>query len=302
MAHPAISRRPGVSAGLPAPRRAARGRRGFLRAAHGLALSVFVLFAAVPFAWMLITSLKQDTDLYNPNNNPFWFNEPITLAHWEYIFTRTPYLRWLLNTAIVGVAVVAITLVLALPAAYGLARFLGRWGEQLGIGIFLVYLVPPTLLFIPMGQVVSALGLQNTLWALILVYPTVTVPFSTWLLMGFLRTIPKDLEEAALIDGCSRLGAFRRVVLPVIVPGIVTVVIFSFTLSAQEFVYALTMVTSSQVKTVSVGVPADMVRGDVFFWGPLMGSAFLASVPVAVLYYRVLDRFIAGFTMAGAFK
>ena len=280
------------------------GRRGktLLKVLHAVALAIFVLFAAVPFVWMLITSLKQDTDLYNAENNPFWFNEPPTLAHWEYIFTRTPYVQWLANTTIVGLAVVAITLLLALPAAYSLARFLGRWGEQLGIGIFLVYLVPPTLLFIPMARIISSLGLQNTLWSLILVYPTVTVPFSIWLLMGFLKTIPRDLEEAALIDGCGRLGAFRRVVLPLVVPGIITVVIFSFTLSAQEFVYALTFVTSTQVKTVSVGVPADMVRGDIFFWGPLMGSAFLASVPVSVLYYLVLDRFISGFTMAGAFK
>ena len=209
----------------------ARRKRLALLVVHRVALAIFVLFAAVPFLWMLITSLKQDTDLYRPENNPFWFNEPPTLAHWEYIFTRTPYLQWVANTVVVGLAVVVITLVLALPAAYSLARFLGRWGEQLGIGIFLVYLVPPTLLFIPMARMVSGLGLQNTLWSLILVYPTVTVPFSIWLLTGFLKTIPRDLEEAALIDGCGRLGAFRRIVLPLMVPGIITVVIFSFTLS-----------------------------------------------------------------------
>ncbi|MBO8140662.1 MAG: carbohydrate ABC transporter permease [Firmicutes bacterium] len=251
---------------------------------------------------MLITAFKRDSDLYNPDNNPFWFNEPPTLEHWAYVFQRTPYLQWLLNTAVVGLAVILITLALALPAAYSLSRLLGRWGERLGIAIFLVYLVPPTLLFIPMARVVSSLGLQNTLWSLIVVYPTITIPFSTWLLMGFFKSIPRDLEEAAMIDGCSRLGALRRVVLPLAVPGIVTVVIFSFTLSAQEFIYALTFVTSTAVKTVSVGVPQDMVRGDIFYWGPLMGSAFLASVPVAVLYYLVLDRFIAGFTTAGAFK
>lgn len=272
------------------------------RAGRVLILAAFVTFTALPFAWMLITAFKRDTDLYNVETNPFWFNEPPTLDHWHYIFARTPFLKWLFNTATVGVAVVIITLLIALPAAYSLSRFLGRWGERLGIGIFLVYLVPPTLLFIPMAQVVSALGIQNTLWSLILVYPTITIPFSTWLLMGFIKSIPRDLEEAALIDGCSRVSAFRRIVMPLVVPGIVTVTIFTFTLSAQEFVYALTFVTSTAVKTVSVGVPSDMVRGDVFFWGPLMGSAFLASVPIAFLYYLVLDRFISGFTTAGAIK
>lgn len=274
----------------------------FGQAGRAAILVFFVTFAATPFAWMLITSFKRDSDLYNVDNNPFWFNEPPSLVHWQYVFGKTPFLKWLLNTTVVGLAVVFVTLLLALPAAYSLSRLLGRWGERLGIGIFLVYLVPPTLLFIPMARVVSSLGIQNTLWSLILVYPTITIPFSTWLLMGFIKSIPRDLEEAALIDGCGRLGAFRRIVMPLVVPGIVTVSIFSFTLSAQEFVYALTFVTSTAVKTVSVGVPSDMVRGDVFYWGPLMGSAFLASVPVAVLYYLVLDRFIAGFTTAGALK
>lgn len=282
--------------------RRAQVRKAAGRAGHAVLVLLFVLFTATPFAWMLITSFKQDSDLYNVNNNPFWFNDPPTLAHWDYIFNRTPYLQWLANTALVGLAVIGITLFLALPAAYSLSRFLGRWGEQLGIGIFLVYLVPPTLLFIPMARVVSTLALQNSLWSLIVVYPTISIPFSTWLLMGFIKSIPKDLEEAALIDGCNRLDAFRRIVLPLTVPGIITVTIFTFTISAQEFVYALTFVTNTAVKTVSVGVPSDMVRGDIFYWGPLMGSAFLASVPVAVLYYFVLDRFIAGFTTAGAFK
>ncbi len=281
---------------------AARRRKSAYATAHVAALLVFVLFAATPFAWMLVTSLKQDTDLYNADNNPFWFNERPTMDHWLYIFTRTPYLRWLANTALVGLAVVGITLVLATPAAYSLARLLGQVGEQLGIAIFLVYLVPPTLLFIPLARVVSSLGLQNTLGSLIVVYPTVTVPFSIWLLVGFFKSVPRDVEEAALIDGCGRFEAVRRVVLPLIVPGLVTVMIFAFTLSAQEFVYALSFVTSVQVKTVSVGVPADMVRGDIFFWGPLMGSAFLASVPIAILYYMVLDRFISSFTLAGAIK
>lgn len=265
-------------------------------------LGVFVILAATPFAWMLITAFKQNSDLYNPLNNPFWFNEAPTLAHWEYVFTKTMYARWVLNTAVVGLGVVLITLLLALPAAYSLARFMGRWGERAGIGIFLVYLVPPTLLFIPMALVVTTLGLQNTLWSLVVVYPTITVPLSIWLLTGFLKSVPRELEEAALVDGCTRLRALWRVVMPLALPGIATVVIFSFTLSAQEFVYALTFVTGIAQKTVSVGVPADMVRGDIFDWGPLMASAFLASVPVAAMYYAVIERFVGSFTVSGAIK
>ncbi|MDR5697605.1 MAG: carbohydrate ABC transporter permease [Armatimonadota bacterium] len=265
-------------------------------------LGLFSVFAAFPFAWMLITAFKRNSDLYNPANNPFWFNEPPTLEHLHYVFTKTMYANWITNTAIVGVAVVVITLLLALPAGYSLSRFLGAHGTRLGIAMFLVYLVPPTLLFIPLARVVSDLGIHNTVWSLIVVYPTITVPFSTWLLMGFFKSIPRELEEQALVDGYGRLGSFLRITLPLAVPGIVAVVIFSFTISAQEFVYALTFVTNTAQKTVSVGVPADMVRGDIFDWGPLMASAFLASVPVAVLYYFVLDKFVSGFTTAGAIR
>ncbi len=269
---------------------------------RGGVLGVFTAFAAFPFAWMLITAFKRNSDLYNPTHNPFWFNERPTLEHLQYVFTKTMYAHWIANTALVGAAVVVITLLLALPAGYSLSRFLGAWGGRLGMAIFLVYLVPPTLLFIPLARVVSELGLANTVWALVAVYPTITVPFATWLLMGFFKSIPRELEEQALVDGYGRLGAFLRVSLPLAVPGIITVVVFSFTLSAQEFVYALTFVTSTAHKTVSVGVPADMVRGDIFDWGPLMASAFLASVPVAALYYVVLDKFVSGFTSAGAIR
>jgi multiple sugar transport system permease protein len=285
------------------PARAGRRWRALLRAAgRWSVLGAFAVFTALPFAWMLITAFKRNSDLYNPAHNPFWFNEPPTLEHLRYVFHNTMYAHWIANTAMVGIAVVILTLLLALPAGYSLSRFLGPWGGRLGISIFLVYLVPPTLLFIPLARVVSELGLQNTVWALIIVYPTITVPFATWLLMGFFKSIPRELEEQALVDGYHRMGAFLRVTLPLAVPGIVAVTIFSFTISAQEFVYALTFVTSTARKTVSVGVPADMVRGDIFDWGPLMASAFLASVPVAVLYYFVLDKFVSGFTTAGAIR
>jgi len=174
-------------------------------------------------------------------------------------------------------------------------------GEQLGIGIFLTYLVPPTVLFIPLSRVVANLGLQDSLWSLVLVYPSFTVPFCTWLMMGFFKAIPRDLEEAAMIDGYSRIGAFFKVVIPISVAGILTVIIFTFTLVTQEFIYALTFITAASNFTVSVGVPTFLVRGDVYFWGSLMGACFIASVPIAFLYNFFLDRFIAGFT-AGAIK
>jgi len=207
----------------------------------------------------------------------------------------------LIGSALVAGVVVIITLLAAVPAAYSLARLTGRWGERLGMGIFLTYLVPPSLLFIPLARVVAELGLQDNLWALVLVYPSFTIPFCTWLLMGFFKTIPGELEEAAMVDGCTRLGALRRIVLPISVAGLLTIVIFAFTLSMQEFVYALTFVSPSAQKTVGIGVPTDLVRGDVFYWGSLMAGALVASVPAAILYSLFLDRFIAGLT-AGAFK
>jgi multiple sugar transport system permease protein len=258
-------------------------------------------FAAFPFVWMAITTFKETTDLYAPANNPFLFNQPPTLEHLHRLFYDTLYGQWLVNTAIVGGIVVVVTLLLSVPAGYALARLTGRWGEQLGIGIFLTYLVPPTLLFIPMSRVVGALGLLDSIWSLAVVYPSFTVPFCTWLMMGFFKTIPRDLEEAAMIDGYSHLGAFLRVILPISVAGMLTVVIFSFTMVMQEFVYALTFITSSSNLTVSVGVPTFLVHGDVYFWGSLMAGCFIASVPIAILYNFFVDRFIAGFTV-GAIK
>lgn len=264
-------------------------------------VTFFVLFCSFPFCWMLITTFKRDADLFNPANNPFIFNTLPTLDHLYALLYDTLFLRYLLNTFLVGAAVVIITLIAAVPAAYSLTRWAGRWGEGLGIGIFLTYLVPPTLLFIPLSRVVAALGLTESIGSLILVYPTFTIPFCTWLLMGFFKSIPKDIEEQALIDGYSRFGAMVRVVLPLSVSGILTVVVFAFTLSMQEFIYALAFISVSAQKTVSIGVPTELVRGDVFRWGPLMAAALIASIPVAVLYSLFLDRFIAGFT-AGAVK
>lgn len=272
-------------------------RRGGLYAL----VASFALFGAFPFYWMVIATFKRDHDLFNPVANPFLFNEPPTLDHLRLLLFDTHFLKYVLNTLCVGLAVVAITLAVAVPAAYSLARWARGWGETLGIGIFLTYLVPPTILFIPLSRFASAMGLQESLWSLILIYPTFTIPFCTWLLMGFFKTIPKDIEEQAMIDGHSRLGAMFWVVLPLGISGLLTVVVFAFTLSMHEFIYALTFISVSAKKTVSIGVPTELVRGDVFQWGPLMAGALLASIPVAVVYTFFLDRFIAGFTM-GAVK
>ena len=272
---------------------------------HRILILGFITFAVFPFYWMVVTTFKQNADLYvgatNVQHNPFIFNRPPTLEHLRTLFGQTLYTTWLFNTLWVGIVVVAVTLLLAVPAGYSLARLTGRWGERLSIGIFLTYLVPSTLLFIPFSRLVSLLGLQNSLWSLVLIYPTFTVPFCTWLLMGFFKSLPREVEESAMVDGCSRLGAMVRMVLPLSVPGLLTVVIFALTLVIQEFVYSLTFISSVQRMTVSVGVPVALVRGDVYYWGSLMAACLITSVPIAMVYNLFLDRFIAGFTV-GAVK
>jgi multiple sugar transport system permease protein len=265
----------------------------------------FMLFAGFPFYWMLLTAFKQNRDLYvgafDLRHIPWIFNDPPTLEHVRLLFGQTEFLRWVGNTLVVVVAVCVITVAVAVPAGYSLARLTGRWGERLGMGIFFTYLIPPTLLFIPFSRVVALLGLQNSLGALILVYPTITIPFCTWLVMGFLRSVPWEIEEQAMIDGYSRLAVIVRVVPRLIVPGILTVVVFTFTLVMQEFVYALTFISSVDRMTVSLGVPIALVRGDVYHWGALMAAALFTSIPLAVVYNLFIDRFIQGFTM-GAVK
>src|SRR5499427_4474398 len=222
-------------------------KRALSTAGHRAIILGFTAFAVFPFYWMVITAFKRNSDLYvgatNTAHNPFIFNAAPTLDHLRILFGRTFFPTWLGNTLTVGVVVVAITLLLAVPAGYSLARLTGRWGERLSIGIFLTYLVPSTLLFIPFSRLVALLGLQNRLAALILIYPTFTVPFCTWLLMGFFKTLPKEVEESAMVDGCSRLNAIRRVVLPLAMPGLLTIVIFAITLTIQELVYSLTFIS-----------------------------------------------------------
>jgi multiple sugar transport system permease protein len=280
---------------------AARARRLAAGGGRAAILVFLVTFLAFPFYWMVITTFKTTQDLHDTSNNPYLFNDPPTLEHLHLLFEQTQYLQWLLNTGLVGLAVVAITLVLAIPAGYALARMTGPWAQTLGIGIFLTYLVPPTILFIPFSRIIASLGLQDSLWSLVLVYPSFTVPFCTWLLMGFYKAIPRDLEDAAMIDGLSRFGAFLKIVMPISIAGILTAVIFAFTLVTQEFIYGLTFITSLRSYTVSVGVPTFLVRGDVYFWGSMMAACLIASVPIAIIYNFFVDRFVAGFT-GGAVK
>jgi multiple sugar transport system permease protein len=264
-------------------------------------VGLFALFASFPFLWAIITMFKTDPDLYNVNNNPFLYNRPPTLAHLRLLFQETPYLTFVRNTVLIGLLVVLITLAFGIPAAYALARLTGRWGSRLGVAIFLVYLVPPTLLFIPLSRMVASMRLQDTIWSLVVIYPTFTIPLSVWLLSGFFKSIPRDVEEQAQVDGYSRVQAFVRTVLPLALPGIFTVVVFAFTLTMHEFIYALAFIASSDHMTISVGVPTNLVRGDVFFWQSLMASAVIIAVPVALVYNFFLDRFVQGFTL-GAVK
>jgi multiple sugar transport system permease protein len=288
-------------ADVPTLQRRARRRRIWGRVGLYTSAALFALFAAFPFTWALISMFKQSQDLYTKENNPFWLNLPPTLEHLRLLFTETNYITFIRNSVIVGLAVTLITLVLALPMAYALARLRLRWGERMGIAVFLVYLIPATLLFIPMTRVINYLGLQESLWSLILVYPTITIPISSWLLMGFFKGIPMDIEEQAQVDGQSRIGAIVRVVLPLMVPGIIAVVVFAFTLSAHEFIYALAFNKSSAVKTIATGVPTELIRGDVFFWQSLQAAVIIVAIPIALVFNAFLDRFVKGFTM-GAVK
>ena len=266
-----------------------------------LPLSPYLFVVLFPFYWMIITTFKRDNDLYNLTGVPFWFKESPTLGHVRLLLYDTMFLTWLKNSLFIGACVVIITLLLGLPAAYALARFRFTGNYAMSTSMFLSYLVPPALLFLPLSQVVRGIGFTDSIWSLILVYPSFTLPFCTWLLMGFVRTVPQEIEESAQIDGCTRFQAFRMIILPVIVPGIITAGIFAFTLTYQEFIYALTFISASANKTIAYGVTTDLIRGDVFYWGSLMAGALIGSIPVVVVYAFSLDHFIHGLT-AGALK
>jgi multiple sugar transport system permease protein len=260
-------------------------------------LFVFVVVLLFPFYWMAVTSFKPDRELLSREGNPFWVIEP-TLAHFKKLLFHTSYPEWLWNTLFISVVATFVSLLASVLAAYAIERLRFRGARHVGLSIFLAYLVPPSILFIPLATIVFQLGLFDTRWALILTYPTFLIPFSTWLLMGYFRSIPYELEECALIDGATRLQILWKIVLPLSVPGLISAGIFAFTLSWNEFIYALTFVSSSESKTVPVGVVTELVEGDVYHWGALMAGALLGSLPVAIIYSFFVEYYVSGLTGA----
>ncbi len=264
-----------------------------------LPLVVFLVTLLFPFYWMLMTAFKPDAELISHEHNPFWIAQP-TLAHFKKLLFDTEYPQWMWNTMLVAVVSTFISLAASVFAAYAIERLRFSGARQAGLAIFLAYLVPPSILFIPLAAIVFKLGLYDTRLALILTYPTFLIPFCTWLLMGYFRTIPLELEECALIDGASRWQILVKIILPLAVPGLISAGIFAFTLSWNEFIYALTFIQSSENKTVPVGVVTELVEGDVYHWGALMAGALLGSLPVAVMYSFFVEYYVAG--MTGAVK
>ena len=264
-----------------------------------LPMAVFIVFTLFPFYWMAVTAFRPDPELYRtwrqPNASPLWTLEP-TLEHVKGLLETTAFPTWLWNTMLIAIVATIISLICGMFAGYALARLRFRGSEFLGTAIFITYLVPQTLLFIPLADIIRTMQLGNTPWALMLTYPTILIPFCTWLLMGYFKTIPRELEECARIDGATRFGAMVRIIFPVAVPGILSAGIFAFTLSWNEFIYALVFMASADQKTVPVGVVSELIRGDIFFWGQLMAGALLGSVPVALVYSFFVEYYVTGLT------
>ncbi len=260
-----------------------------------LPLGAFLFVLLFPFYWMAITAFKPDNELLSRDGNPFWINSP-TLAHVKKLLFDTAYPEWMWNTVLVSVTSTIFSLFASVLAAYAIERLRFSGAKQVGLAIFLAYLVPPSILFIPLASVVFQLGLFDTRLALILTYPTFLIPFCTWLLMGYFRTIPFELEECALIDGATRWQILTKIVLPLAVPGLISAGIFAFTLSWNEFIYALTFVSSSELKTLPVGVVTELVEGDVYHWGALMAGALFGSLPVAFIYSFFVEYYVSGMT------
>lgn len=261
----------------------------------------FILFSLFPFYFMVVTSFKTDGELYDLKAVPFLIQRGATLEHYQFLLRDTPFLTWLVNSVLVSVLATGISIIIAILAAYSLARLRFRGAPSFGTAVFITYLVPTTLLFLPLAQVVNRLGLADSVWSLIVTYPTFLVPFCTWLLLGYFRTIPQEIEECAMVDGCTRFQALIRIVLPVAIPGIVCAVLFAFTISWNEFIYALTFISSTAQKTTTVGVTAELIRGDIFYWGSLMAGAVLGSIPIVLVYVVFMDYYVSGLTQ-GAIK
>lgn len=264
-----------------------------------LPLAFFLFILLFPFYWMFITSIKPNVEMFDLTVNPLWVRNP-TLEHIYHLLFNTPYLTWIWNTMFISIGSTAISLTTSLMAAYAIQRLRFRGSQYLGLAVFMSYMVPPTILFIPLALVILRLDLFDSPWALILTYPTFLIPFATWMLMGYFKSIPAELEECASIDGASRPSVFLRIVLPLSIPGILSAGIFSFTLSWNEYLYALVFLSSRLKKTVAVAVVTELVRGDVFNWGALMAGALLGSIPVAFVYSFFVEHYVAG--MTGALK
>jgi multiple sugar transport system permease protein len=269
--------------------------------ADHLGLVPFLFFILFPIYFMLLTAFKRDTELYDLTAVPFWIRDGISLGHFRHLFLKTHFWRWLANSLIVSFATMAVSVAISVLAAYSLARLRFPGAKTFGIAVFVTYLIPPTLLFLPLTQIVHWLGVSDTLWALLLTYPTFLIPFCTWLLLGYFKVVPREIEECALVDGCSPLGVLFRIVVPIAVPGIVCAMLFAFTLAWNEFLYALTFTSASTTKTITVGVAAEMIRGDVFHWGGVMAGAVAGALPVVVMYVFFLDYYVVGLT-AGSVK
>ncbi len=276
-------------------------RRLGRKVANHLLLVPFLIFAIFPFYHMTLTSLKQDRELYDRQANPLLIRQGATLEHYTKLIWESAFLTWTKNSLLVTLLATTISVVIGTIAAYALARMKFFGVGTFGTGIFVTYLVPTSLLFLPLAQVVNWIGLADSKWALVVTYPTFLVPFCTWLLMGYFRTVPKEVEECAMVDGATRVQALLRIVLPIAIPGLVCAALFAFTLSWNEFIYALTFTSSSDQITASVGVTSELIRGDIYFWGQLMAGAILGSVPIVILYVFFLDYYVSGLT-AGAVK
>jgi multiple sugar transport system permease protein len=262
-------------------------------------LAPFIVIALFPIFWMAITAFKTDRDLHRMDVSPFWLHSGPTLEHFDRLLFKTFFVTQLLNTLQLAVCVVTITLVLAVPAGYALARLRLPASEKVGIAVFITYIVPPIVLFLPLARVVGLLGLFDSWWALVVVYPTFTIPYCTWKMMGYFKTVPIEIEEAAWVDGCSRLSGIWRVIVPVSRPGLIITGIFAFSLAMQEGLYAVVYVASRDEMVVTVGLATQLIRGDIFYWGSLMAGGLIVGVPIALLYGFVLDEFIAGLTGVG---
>jgi multiple sugar transport system permease protein len=262
-------------------------------------LVLYLVFLLFPFYWMANTVFKSDVELYDLALNPFYIHSP-TFDNVVHLFTETIFLRWMANTFFVAILATIISLAASLLAAYAIQRLQFKTSGPTGVAIFLGYLVPQTILFIPLAHIIFKLRLWDSLWSLVLTYPTFLIPFCTWLLMGYFKSIPKEMEECAMIDGTSRINIFRKIILPLCLPGILSAGIFCFTLSWNEFIYALAFISATTSKTVPIGLVTELVRGDVYHWGPLMAGALCASVPVALVYSFFVEHYVAG--MTGALK